>query len=81
MLKHAKIADGGRVVIPAAMRKRLGLHIGDEVLLDVEEGELRMRALSAAISQAQATVRQYVDKDERLSDELIQDRRREASLE
>lgn len=63
------------------MRKRLGLHIGGDVILDVDDNELRLRSLSVAISRAQTTVCQYVDADERLSEQLIQDRRREASLD
>lgn len=81
MLKHARITAGGRVIIPVAIRKHLGLNVGDEVILDADEGQLRVRTLSAAISEAQANVRRYVDEDECLSEELIQDRRREASLE
>jgi AbrB family looped-hinge helix DNA binding protein len=32
------IREGGRLVIPAAYRKALGLKPGDEVLLVLEEG-------------------------------------------
>jgi AbrB family looped-hinge helix DNA binding protein len=78
-IKHAKIAEGGRVVIPAALRKELGLEIGDDVILELDDDELRLRSLRSAIYQAQAAVRRYVGKDVRLSDELIADRRREAA--
>lgn len=81
MIKHVKLTEGGRIIIPATMRKRLGLHVGDEVILDVEDNELRLRSLSTAISRAQANVREYVGEKERLSEELIRDRRREASLD
>jgi AbrB family looped-hinge helix DNA binding protein len=77
--KHAKIAEGGRVVIPAALRKQLGLNIGDAIILELGEDEIRLRSLESAIRRAQAAVRRYVGEEERLSDELIADRRREAA--
>lgn len=68
---------GGRLVIPAAYRKALGLKPGDDVVLVLEEHEVRMVAPRQAVKHAQALVRQYVSKDRTLSDELIQDRRQE----
>lgn len=79
MTKHAKLVEGGRISIPSAMRKHLGLNIGDEVILDLDEDGLRIRSMSAAISRAQAAVRQYVDKSTSLSAELLDDRRQEAA--
>ncbi|HET7371265.1 MAG TPA: AbrB/MazE/SpoVT family DNA-binding domain-containing protein [Gammaproteobacteria bacterium] len=78
-LKHAKINAGGRVVIPAALRRQLGLKIGDEVVLSVDDDELRLRSFDSAIRRAQGIVRRYVGGEARLSDELIADRRREAA--
>lgn len=78
MLKHAKISDGGRVLIPVAIRKRLGLNIGDDVMLDLDDDELRLRSMHSAIRRAQANVRRYVNQSARLSDELVADRRQEA---
>lgn len=79
--KHTTLATGGRVVIPAAMRRQLGLEIGDEVMIDLEGDALRLRSVHSAIKQAQANVRQYVDKNVCLSEQLIADRRQEAARE
>jgi AbrB family looped-hinge helix DNA binding protein len=76
---HGRIKDGGRLVIPAALRKRLGLKVGDEVVLELSDDELRIRSLSSAIRQAQKAVRSYVQQNARLSDELVTERRREAA--
>ena len=35
-----KVDDLGRVVIPASMRKSLGIGVGDEVEISVDEGRL-----------------------------------------
>jgi len=79
--QRGKIAEGGRLVIPADLRRRLGLKAGDSVVMEVEDGELRVRSLKAAVARAQALVRRYVPAGESLVDELIRDRRAEAANE
>ena len=37
-----KISAGGRVVIPAEYRKALGVRTGDEVILTLDDGEVRL---------------------------------------
>jgi AbrB family looped-hinge helix DNA binding protein len=78
---HARIAAGGRIVIPARLRQELGLRTGDRVILDVDDGELRLRSLDAAIRQAQELVAAYVPEGVSLADELIRERREEAARE
>lgn len=77
----AKIAEGGRVVIPAEYRKALGLHIGDEVILSLDDDQLRLYTIDAAIRRAQTLVSQYVAPERSLVDELIAERRAEAERE
>lgn len=72
-----KISEGGRIVIPAEYRKQLGLEIGDELILRVEQGELKLLTHQQAIRQAQELVSRYVPKERSLSDELIAERRGE----
>ena len=73
-----KLTNGNRVVIPAAIRKSLGLRIGDAVTLVLQDnGEVRLLTQTEAVRQAQALVRQYVDKDRSLVDELLAERREE----
>lgn len=79
--QKVKIVDGGKLVIPAAMRRELGISTGDTVLVDVEDGELRVRSISRAIERARAILRKHVTEGVELADELISDRRREAERE
>jgi AbrB family looped-hinge helix DNA binding protein len=72
-----KIRDGGRLIIPAAYRKALGLKPGDEVLLVLEDGELRVASARQVVARAQTLVRKYVPGNRSLSEELIQERREE----
>ena len=78
---HAKIATGGRIVIPARLRKELGLRTGDRVILDIDDGALRVRSLAGAIGRAQELVAQYIPDGVSLADELIRERREEAARE
>jgi AbrB family looped-hinge helix DNA binding protein len=77
----AKVSEGGRITIPADMRRDLGICEGDNVLMQVVDGELRVYTLEHAIQSAQAVARRYVPEGVSLADELIADRRAEAERE
>ena len=76
-----KLGAGGRLIVPAAYRKALGVVPGDDLVLILEDEELRVMTIERAIKRAQAVVREYIPEGTRLSDELIADRRREAERE
>ncbi len=76
-----KINQNGRVVIPAAVRKALGVDIGDELIGQFTDDELRITTMKRRIERAQRHVRKYVKPGVSLVDELIADRRREAARE
>ncbi len=73
----AHIDISGRLVIPAAVRRSLGLEPGASVTLRVADGELRVVARSAAVKAAQTRVRRYVKPGRSLAGELIAERRAE----
>lgn len=81
MVIKAKLDEGGRVVIPAQYRKALGLQAGDDVLLRLEDGEVRILTPLQAIRRAQELLRPYIPEDRSLADELIAERRRESERE
>jgi len=74
----ARLGEGGRLVIPAEYRKALGVSVGDELVLVLEEGSVRVSTPHEAIRRAQALVRSYVPEGRSLSDELIAERRKES---
>jgi AbrB family looped-hinge helix DNA binding protein len=76
-----KLGEGGRLVIPAEYRRALGVEAGDEVVLLLEEGSLRIVTPQEGIRRAQALVRSYVPQGRKLSDELIEERRQESRRE
>ncbi len=76
---RTKVAQGGRIVIPVEYRRALGVGVGDEVILRLDDGEMRLYTLDLAIKRSQELVRRYVPKSRSLSDELIAERRVEAA--
>ena len=76
-----KIHEGGRLVIPAAYRKALGLKPGDEVQLLLEDDEIRLLSTRRAITRAQAFTRKLVPKGRSMVEDLLRERREEAARE
>ncbi|HEX7182337.1 MAG TPA: AbrB/MazE/SpoVT family DNA-binding domain-containing protein [Thermoanaerobaculia bacterium] len=77
----ARLGEGGRLVIPAEYRKALGIEAGDELVLVLEEDGLRVTTPQEGIRRAKALVRSYIPEGRRLSDELIEERRKETRIE
>lgn len=80
-VQRGKLVSGGRLQLPAEIRRALSLADGDTVLLEVVGGEIHVRPLRDAVSRIQARLREYVAPDRSLSDELIADRRAESADE
>ena len=78
---RTRINENGRLVIPASIRRALGLQSGDEVVLLVEDNELRMTTPRKRAERAQQLFKKYVGEGVHLSDELIADRRKESAGE
>jgi len=76
-----RVNENGRVVIPAAFRRALGINAGDEVVLRMEDDELRITTLKRRLERAQRLVRKHVKPGTSLVDELIAERREEAKNE
>lgn len=76
-----KLGKGGRVVIPAEYRKRLGIEPGDEIIVSFKDGEIKITTIKEAVRRAQEIVRRFVPEGRMLSDELIRERRKEAARE
>jgi len=78
---HTRVNENGRLVIPAAFRKALGIASGDTVVLRLDDGELKITTLRQRIKRSQQIVRKYVPRTVSLVDELIAERREAAKRE
>ena len=76
-----RVADGGRIVIPAEVRERLGLEVGTDVVLTVEDDHATLMKAKAARAMARERVRAYLKGKGSLSEELMAERKEEARRE
>jgi AbrB family looped-hinge helix DNA binding protein len=76
-----RINEQGRIVIPAEIRRRMDLKPGETVLMDFEDGILRIESHRARIRRIQEEFKKYAKPGVLASDELIAKRREEARRE
>ena len=76
-----QMSKGGRITLPARMRRALQIDTGDAIVLRLEEHAVQLIPLREAIRLAQEKVRLYVPAGTSLVEELIQARREEATHE
>lgn len=79
--EHVQLAPDGRIVIPAAARKELGLKSGDTLVLESDGTSLLIRTAEAVLEETQAYFRQFLTPGVSEVDELIAERRAEADAE
>ena len=80
MLKPMKMSEGGRVVVPAEIRRALNVQDGDMVYWELVDGEARLTTKLARLRRSQELVRQKFSgqAEGSIADELIAERRRES---
>lgn len=76
-----KLSSGGRIVLPASLRANLGLHEGDELLLSISNGEVRITPKALALKNALNIARQHLQNAPSLSEGLIAERKIAAEQE
>jgi AbrB family looped-hinge helix DNA binding protein len=77
----SKIDRAGRVLIPLKVRRELGLHENSDVILRVENGELRMHTREEAIRKARQRLKRLKKPGESVVDEFLAERREESARE
>jgi AbrB family looped-hinge helix DNA binding protein len=76
-----KVSEGGRVVIPAELREKYHIEVGDSVVWRDEGDGLRLFSRRNGIRRAQQVLAKYRRPGESVVDELIRERRDEAARE
>ncbi|CCV12629.1 AbrB/MazE/SpoVT family DNA-binding domain-containing protein [Mesorhizobium sp. STM 4661] len=75
--ERVKLGEGGRFVIPAAMREEMGVKPGEDLILHVENGELRVRSWLQNLRRVQAELAALKKPGESVVDEFLKERREE----
>lgn len=76
-----KLEKSGRILIPAAIRRKLNLNEGSEVLLRLDDAGLQIGTREQALDRVVARLRKYIPEGRNLSQELLEERRQEAIRE
>ncbi|MBV9217221.1 MAG: AbrB/MazE/SpoVT family DNA-binding domain-containing protein [Acidobacteria bacterium] len=76
-----KVSEGGRIIIPAEMRRKFGLSVGDTVNLRDDDGYIEISTPKMALEKLRKRLRDVVPEGVSLVDELITERRREGENE
>lgn len=76
-----EVQKGGRVTIPANLRKEYGLSEGDMVNLTLVDGEIRICSWKKNLERIQEMVKGRTPPGVSIVDELIAERRKEAAKE
>ncbi len=81
--QYGKIVSGGRLQVPADIRRALGLEDGVTVVMEVKDNELHVRSQRESIRRIQELAKPYRPKPGEMlvSEELIADRRKESENE
>ncbi len=69
-LAHVKIGTNGRLIVPAKLRKEIGLSDGITVVIETVEGEHRVRKMEDVIPNTQECLKKYFGEISH-SEELI----------
>jgi AbrB family looped-hinge helix DNA binding protein len=79
---HGRVTASGRISLPAAFRKAVGLHEGGDVVVELAGDEIRIRSIDAVVARAQALARRLLGDDPEGSvDAFLAERKREAARE
>ena len=82
MTYHAKLIKGGKIVIPAELRREFGFKDGDTLVFESEGGRLILKTYAQVVRDVQAEFKAMVPAGNRsMVDELLAERRAEAARE
>ncbi len=75
-----KVAANGRMILPASVRKVMGLHGDAKVILTIEDDQVRLSPIGYGVSRAQALYREHA-RQARTTDDFLTDRKAEAAAD
>jgi AbrB family looped-hinge helix DNA binding protein len=81
MATVARVSEGGKMNIPADIRRQVGLEHGGPVMVSVVDGEIRMRAMRLALADLQNEAQSLFAGSGETVDGFLRERRQEAERE
>lgn len=80
MPQKVRLDKAGRLVVPVAIRKALGIRDEAVLIIQVENGSIKLQTIRSALEQVRVIAARYPNKASAV-DELIAERRTEAAKE
>jgi len=78
-ITRVRVDDQGRLMLPASLRRRMGISSGDTVLATVEEdGRLVVWTFANGVRRAQEIARRHIAPGSYTVDDFLGERREEA---
>ena len=74
------VASNGRMVLPASVRKAMGLHGDAKVILTIEDDQVRLSPMKHGVSRAQALYREHA-RQARTTDDFLVERNAEQAAD
>ena len=72
---EVRVMENGRMVLPAAIRKRLGLEKGGTVIVEVGDEEVTLRSVEQVLDKVKAAFAKYADLPGTSVDDFLANRR------
>lgn len=58
--QRARVVGGGRLLVPAEFRRAIGIEVGSTVVVELHDGELRVRPLGSVLRRARDRLASYL---------------------
>lgn len=79
--RRVRLDSAGRIVVPAGFRRALGIGAGQELVMSLDDGFVRLQTVDAALERVRAIARRRRRSDSSVVDEFLAERRAEAAGE
>ena len=79
--RRVRVDSAGRIVVPVGVRRARGSGTGQELLMSLDDGIVRLQTVDAALERVRAIARRRRRSGASVVDEFIAERRREAATE
>ena len=75
------IGENGRIIIPARIRKEANLSVGQGIIINLQNGELKISSYHTQLKNIQETVKSYTQNKGSLVDKLFELRKEDKTHE
>jgi AbrB family looped-hinge helix DNA binding protein len=79
MVEMVTLGESGRIVLPAAIRKELGLKTGDRLTVSSDQGSIRILSRKMALANIRAGIIKQRGSLDGILDEFLVEKREEAA--